>query len=61
MFSVRNSFFREKKFSSTLFGDTLRRREGDTLTDNNALFIAHQMRKQEEQRKKRKSGNRTER
>jgi len=54
MFSIRHSSVREKKFNSSLLGETLRRREGDTLTDNNALFIAYQMRKKEELRKKRK-------
>lgn len=52
MFSTRDNPVKEKKYSTAMFGSALRRREGDTVTDNNALFIAHRMREREEIRKK---------
>ena len=59
MFSIRDSTVREKKFGSSLFARVLRRREVNTVTDSNALFMVHQMREQEELRKKRRSHKRS--
>ena len=55
MFSIRDSPVREKKFGASLFGRVLSRRNVDTLTDNNALFIVNRMREREELRKKRRT------
>ena len=59
MFSIRDSPVREKKFGSSLLARVFRRREVNTLTDSSALFMVHQMREQEELRKKRRSHKRS--